>query len=64
VVRYVEHDRKRRQSTIRDYRNSVNAYLGPEFGDEPLEAIDPDRIDRCRSRTRSRRASATWTDLA
>ena len=29
---YVEHDRKRRPSTVRDYRNSVGAHLLPEFG--------------------------------
>src|SRR5215207_3973803 len=39
-LRYVEHDRKRRPSTVRDYRNTITARLEPEFGDEPLEAID------------------------
>jgi len=48
-LRYVEHDRKRRPSTVRDYRNTITARLEPEFGDEPLEAIDIDRIDRWRA---------------
>lgn len=48
-LRYVEHDRKRRPSTVRDYRNAIGGRLVPEFGDEPLEAIDVDRIDRWRS---------------
>ncbi len=49
-LRYIEDDRERRPSTVRDYRNAVNARLIPEFGTEALEAIDADRIDRWRSR--------------
>src|SRR5829696_374017 len=32
-LHYVEHDRGRRPSTVRDYRNTVNAHLRPRFGD-------------------------------
>jgi integrase len=49
-LRYVEYDRGRRPSTVRDYRNAINGRLLPEFGDEPLEQIDADRIDRWRAR--------------
>jgi integrase len=49
-LRYVEYDRGRRPSTVRDYRNAINGRLLPEFGDEPLEQIDADRIDRWRTR--------------
>jgi integrase len=48
-LRYVEQDRKRRPSTVRDYCNTINGRLNPEFGPEPLEAIDTDRIDGWRA---------------
>jgi integrase len=48
-LRYVEQDRKRRPSTVRDYRNTINSRLNPEFGTEPLEAIGSDRIDAWRA---------------
>jgi integrase len=48
-LRYVEHDRRRRPSTVRDYRNTINGRLLPEFGTEDIESIDADRIDRWRS---------------
>lgn len=50
-LRYVEQDRKRRPSTVGDYRNLAHGSLLPEFGAEtPLEAIDTDRIDAYRAR--------------
>jgi integrase len=50
-LRYVEHDRQRRPSTIRDYSNTVNGSLIPEFGkDTPLEQITTERIDQYRER--------------
>src|SRR5215217_3492866 len=48
-LRYVEQDRKRRPSTVRDYRNTINGRLNPEFGPEPIEAIDSERIDGWRA---------------
>jgi integrase len=48
-LRYVEQDRKRRPSTVRDYRSTLEVRLVPEFGSEPLEAIDSDRIDSWRA---------------
>ena len=47
-LRYVEHDRKRRPSTITDYRWIVGRRLIPAFGDSKLEAITTDRIDAWR----------------
>jgi integrase len=41
-LRYIEHERARRPSTLRDYRNTANSALLPEFGSEtPLEKIPP-----------------------
>lgn len=49
-LRYVEHDRKRRPSTLRDYRIVVGTVLLPAFGDAPLEALTSAHIDAFRSR--------------
>src|SRR3954447_26859084 len=38
-LRYIEHDRKRRPSTVRDYRNVVDKVFLPALGEAPLEAI-------------------------
>jgi hypothetical protein len=39
-LRYVEHEKGRRSSTLRDYRNTAESTLEPEFGkDTPLEKI-------------------------
>jgi integrase len=50
-LRYVEHDRQRRHTTLRGYRNVVDAHLVPEFGeDTPLGRITTERIDAYRER--------------
>ncbi|MBA3376650.1 MAG: site-specific integrase [Actinobacteria bacterium] len=49
-LRYVEHDRKRRASTIEDYRNVVRNNLLPEFDEAPLEEITTEWIDGYRAR--------------
>jgi hypothetical protein len=50
-LRYVEHERRRAPSTLRDYRNAVEGYLKPEFGaDTPLSAVTTERVDGYRSR--------------
>lgn len=49
-LHYVEHDRKRRPSTIRDYRIASQHHLLPEFGSLPLAAITVDDVDRWRAR--------------
>jgi len=48
-LRYVEHDRDRRPSTVRDYRNTVKRYLLPHFGaDTPIERITTEDVDAYR----------------
>jgi integrase len=48
---YIEHDRKRRPSTVRDYRNAVRHYLVPGFGEAtPVEAITVADVDAYRAR--------------
>ncbi|HVY77684.1 MAG TPA: tyrosine-type recombinase/integrase [Solirubrobacterales bacterium] len=47
-LRYVEHDRKRRPSTVADYRWIVERRLLPDFGELALEAVTTQRIDRWR----------------
>jgi integrase len=49
-LRYIEHDRKRRPSTLTDYKHVVRHSLLPEFGDLPLEAVTPERVDAFRAR--------------
>jgi integrase len=50
-LRYVEDEKGRRASTVRDYRNTAESALQPEFGSEmPLEAITEARIDGYRQR--------------
>jgi integrase len=50
-LRYVEHDKQRAASTVRDYENAVACYLLPEFGyATALAEIDGDRIDAYRDR--------------
>jgi hypothetical protein len=48
---YVEHDRQRSASTLRDYRNTVRPYLLPGLrADTPLDAITTEDIDGLRER--------------
>jgi len=48
---YIEHDRKRRPSTVRGYRNTVSCYLLPAFGDStPIEDITTTDVDAYRER--------------
>jgi integrase len=45
-LRYVEHDRQRKPSTLRDYRSVIDNHLLPAFGAERLEDLTFDRLDR------------------
>ena len=48
---YIENDRKRRRSTVQDYRRELERVLVPEFGeDTPLDEIDTARIDAFRAK--------------
>jgi hypothetical protein len=48
-LRYIEHDRQRTHSTLRDYRNTVRRYLLPCFSaDTPVAKITTDDTDALR----------------
>jgi integrase len=47
-LRYIEHDRERKHSTVKDYRSVLDAHLLPEFGAMALEEITPDAVERWR----------------
>ncbi len=47
-LRYVEEDRERKPSTVRDYRSVLDSRLLPEFGSMALESITPVEIERWR----------------
>ncbi len=47
-LRFVEHDRERKPSTVRDYRSVLESRLLPEFGSMPLEEITSPVIERWR----------------
>jgi Phage integrase, N-terminal SAM-like domain len=38
-LRWIEHDRARKPSTVRHYQSIINAHLLPAFGDMRLEDI-------------------------
>jgi integrase len=46
---YVEHERQRTPSTVRDYRNTVARHLVLRFAETPLGQITVDDLDRLRS---------------
>lgn len=44
-LRYVEHDRDCKPSTLRDYRSVISAHLIPAFGDERVEDVTASMIE-------------------
>ena len=44
-LRYVEHERGVRATTIREYRSSARTHLLPAFGDRKLEAVTPQAVE-------------------
>jgi len=52
-LRYAEHDRALKPSTLRGYRSIVDAYLLPAFGEERLEDIMTTDIERWRAQLTS-----------
>ena len=48
-LRYVEHDRACKPSTLRDYRSVVDAHLLPEFRQVPLEDISTEMVEAWRA---------------
>ena len=49
-LRYIEHERARKPSTIADYRSAVKAHLNPAFGELPLEQVTTETIEAWRTR--------------
>ncbi len=45
-LRYIEHDRGRKPSTLRGYRSGIEAHLLPAFGEMPVEAITTTAIEQ------------------
>jgi integrase len=45
-LRYIEHDRERKPSTVRGYRSAITAHLLPAFGDLPVEGVTPVVIEQ------------------
>jgi len=45
-LRYIEHDRGRKPSTVRGYRSAIEAHLLPAFGGTPVEAVTTEDIER------------------
>src|SRR5205823_5135316 len=48
-LRYVEHDRKRAASTVRDYSNTLQAYLRPSLDNRTLSEITVDEVEQLRA---------------
>ena len=49
-LRYIEHERARKPSTIADYRSAVKAHLNPAFGELSLEQVTTETIEAWRTR--------------
>jgi integrase len=47
-LRFIEEDRERKPSTIKDYRSVLNSHLLPAFGSMKLEEVTPAVIERWR----------------
>jgi integrase len=48
-LRFIEHDRERKPSTVRDYRSILEDRLLPVFGSMPIEEFTATAIERWRS---------------
>jgi integrase len=48
-LRFVEQDRERKPSTVRDYRSVLESRLLPAFGEMPIEEITPGVIEQWRA---------------
>ena len=44
-MRFIEHDRGRKPSTVKDYRNVLKSRLLPTFSDRPLESMTTQDIE-------------------
>lgn len=56
-LRYLEHDRQRKRSTIGDARSTISVHLLPAFDDTPVENITTKDVDALRERLLSGKLS-------
>ncbi len=76
-LRWIEHDRARKPSTVRDYQSIINAHLLPAFGTKRLEDITTEggerwaaglsaggRMNNARGSRSSRSSTASWAARA
>jgi integrase len=54
-MRWLQHDRMRKPSTLRDYQSILRAHLLPAFGQQRLEDITTDRVEAWSARLASGR---------
>ena len=47
-LHHVQHVKGRRASTVSDYRGSIDGYLNPRWGEQPVTAITPDDVEALR----------------
>ncbi len=47
-MRFIEQDRGRKPSTVKDYRNVLRSRLLPTFGERPIDSITPQDIEQWR----------------
>lgn len=45
-LQHLEHDRRRKPSTLRDYRSTITRHLLPAFGPSAVEEVTADRVER------------------
>jgi integrase len=57
-LHYIEHDQRRKRSTLHGYRQCVNTDLVPVFGEQRLDEITSREVDRFREALLSRGLSA------
>ena len=58
-LRYVEHERRRAVSTVRDYRATVERHVIPRLGELPLSQIGVQDLDQLRSELLAERSPRT-----
>jgi hypothetical protein len=58
-LRYIEHDRARKPSTLRGYRSAIQAHLLPAFGSMRLEDVTTVEIEHGSRASEGRSARGT-----
>ncbi len=60
-LRWIEHDRQRKHSTLLDYRSAIDTHLRPAFGTWALEAITTRDVELWRDEMRATRVRSNRT---